>query len=177
MKRHDAVERDDLAGEHKAGHAIQITSFFVFMGVWISDSFFLQKTTFLNDLVPNIVRVPLGIIALLTSWLLAVKSHRAIFHQRRESHAIVQNGVYSQLRHPMYLSELLAYLALILFSLSLASVAVFLVLVVFFHWMCRYEEKLLLEHFGEAYREYCRQVPMWLPGLKNKAKRGNDEKS
>jgi protein-S-isoprenylcysteine O-methyltransferase Ste14 len=37
----------------------------------------------------------------------------------------------------------------------------------FLHFISRFEEKLLLDRFGEEYEQYMREVPMWIPRLRN----------
>jgi protein-S-isoprenylcysteine O-methyltransferase Ste14 len=39
---------------------------------------------------------------------------------------------------------------------------------VFLHYISRYEEKVLLERYGEEYRQYMRDVPMYLPHILKK---------
>ena len=39
------------------------------------------------------------------------------------------------------------------------------VAVLFLHHISRYEERLLLARFGEAYAQYMEEVPMWIPRL------------
>ena len=41
------ADREDLAGEHKAGDAGQLIFLFVFLIVWVLDSFVLKYSTFL----------------------------------------------------------------------------------------------------------------------------------
>jgi protein-S-isoprenylcysteine O-methyltransferase Ste14 len=48
-------------------------------------------------------------------------------------------------------------------SISLAAAAVGVVAIGFLHCISRYEERLLLERFGEEYEQYMREVPMWNP--------------
>ena len=77
----------------------------------------------------------------------------------------MRDGVFRFVRHPIYLGELLLYAGLLTLSLSLAAAVVWLVTISFLHYLSRYEERLLLARFGEAYRQYMREVPMWLPRL------------
>jgi hypothetical protein len=60
-------QRSDLTGEHFAGDAGQIILALIFFGVWITDSFFLKYTTWLNDIVPAPVRKPIAMVLLCVS--------------------------------------------------------------------------------------------------------------
>ena len=160
--------RDDLAGEHKAGDAGQAVLFCLFAAAWIGDTFFFECTTFLNRHVPPSVRIPLGAAVIVLSVVLAWRSHSIVFGERRETPGVIRKSVYNRVRHPMYLSEALLYLGLLIMSISLIAAAVWVVVIAFLHYISRHEEKLLLARFGEDYRRYLREVPMWLPRLRSK---------
>ncbi len=57
-------QRSDLAGEYKYGDAGQLAIAFMFVLIWICDTFIFQYTTFLNQNIPNSIRLPLGIVSL-----------------------------------------------------------------------------------------------------------------
>ena len=155
--------RDDLTGEHAFGDAGQIILACLFVGVWIADTFFFQYTTFLNGYVPLGARIPLGVLLFIISAYLARTGLAIVFGDKREKSAVIRKSVFGIVRHPVYLSEILFYLGLLTLSLSLAAVGVWVVTIVFLHYISKYEEKLLLARFGEDYAKYIREVPMWLP--------------
>ncbi len=157
--------RDDLTGEHKTGDIGQLILLITFITVWISDSFFLLKTTFLNELIPDLIRVPIAIILLMVSLWLARTSLNIVFGEVRSTPAVIRKSVYKYIRHPMYVSEILMYLGLLSFSLSIGAFIVLLIGMVFLFKICRYEERLLLKRFGDDYRTYLSQTPMWIPRL------------
>jgi protein-S-isoprenylcysteine O-methyltransferase Ste14 len=156
-------KRDDLTGEHAFGDAGQIILACLFVGVWIADTFFFQYTTFLNGYIPLGLRIPLGVLLFIISAYLARTGLAIVFGDRREKPAVIRKGVFGIVRHPVYLSEILFYLGLLMLSLSLAAAGVLGVTIVFLHYISRYEEKLLLARFGEDYAKYRQEVPMWLP--------------
>jgi len=164
--RNKMSERDDLTGEHAVTDIGQLVLAVLFLGSWIADSFFLHVTTFLNGLVPIAVRAPVGAILLAVATFLAVTSHRIVFGERRETPHVIRTGVFSVVRHPMYLSEILLYAGLLLLSLSLIAGGVWFVTIGFLHRVARTEERLLAERFGDAYAAYARDVPMWIPRLR-----------
>jgi len=53
--------RDDLTGEHRLGDAGQVALASLFGLVWLLDSSVFRYTTFLNEVVPVYVRIPLAI--------------------------------------------------------------------------------------------------------------------
>jgi protein-S-isoprenylcysteine O-methyltransferase Ste14 len=159
-------ERDDLTGEHALTDIGQLILLILFTGVWIADSFFLHVTTSLNATVPLAVRIPIGVVLLALAGGLASASHRAIFGVTRETPHVVREGVFAVVRHPMYLSEILLYLGLLLCNLSGMAAAVWLLVIAFLTYVARAEERLLLERFGDEYASYIRTVGMWIPRLR-----------
>jgi protein-S-isoprenylcysteine O-methyltransferase Ste14 len=160
--------RDDLTGEHGLGDAGQAVLAILFGVIWIADSFFLKVTTFLNPLVPKVIRIPLGIALLIVSGYLAAVGLSIVFGEERETPVVIRKRVFGIVRHPIYLSEILLYLGLLMLSISLAATVVWILAVIFLHLISRYEEQLLLVRFGEDFETYMREVPMWVPRLRRK---------
>ena len=165
FKREKMQQREDLTGEHKIGDAGQVIFAVLFFSVYIIDSHILKWTTGLNAVVLTWLRVPLGIVLVLISSVLSWQGLKIVFGETRAEPAVIRKGVFSLVRHPIYLAEVLLYGGLLCFNLSLAAAVVWIAAIIFLHWICRYEERLLLERFGEDYRDYMDDVPMWFPRL------------
>jgi protein-S-isoprenylcysteine O-methyltransferase Ste14 len=160
-------EREDITGEHPLGDAGQMVLLVVFLAVWVADSFFLKYSTFLTMYVSPYVRIPLAVIILVLSAYLARSGLRIVFGERRETPEVIRKGVFSLVRHPIYLSALLFYVALLVASFSLLALGVWIVTIVFYIYISRYEEKLLTERFGKEYEEYMKEVPMLIPRIRS----------
>jgi protein-S-isoprenylcysteine O-methyltransferase Ste14 len=78
---------------------------------------------------------------------------------------IVEQGPYRWVRNPMYLGHLLYFAGLAVTLVSLAGGVLFLVHAVWFELRVREDEARLMQLFGEAYRDYCRRVKRWIPGV------------
>lgn len=167
-KKKSHHERDDLTGEHTLGDAGQIVLAILFIVIWIADTFLFGYTTFLNDVVPNAIRIPLGVIILGFSAYLSIAGLSIVFGKVREIPAVIREGVFNVVRHPVYLSEILLYLGLLMLSISLLATVVWIIAIIFLHYISRHEEKLLLERFGEDYELYMQEVPMWFPRFSKK---------
>jgi protein-S-isoprenylcysteine O-methyltransferase Ste14 len=163
FKHQTMKHRDDLTGEHALGDAGQLVLALLFAATWIADTCFLECTTFLNRHVPRGIRIPLGVALLVASGYLAREGLSIVFGEERGEPGVIRKGVFSVVRHPIYLGEILAYLGFLILSLSLAAAVVWAIAIAFLHFISRYEEKLLLARFGEAYEAYMRDVPMWVP--------------
>jgi len=155
--------RGDLTGEHAFSDIGQLIFLVVFLVVWIADSFVFKYSTFLTQYISNYIRVPIALIVLIISGLLAWTGLKIVFRETREEPQVITTGVFSIVRHPIYLSSILLYLGFILLSLSLLSALVWILIIVFYYMISRYEEKLLIQRFGSAYEEYKKKVPMLLP--------------
>jgi protein-S-isoprenylcysteine O-methyltransferase Ste14 len=161
----DRIRRYDLAGEHKYGDAGQIVIALVFALVWIFDTFIFKYTTFLNQVISNNIRLPLGIFCLFISAFLAIKGLSIVFGEKRENPTVIRKSVFGVIRHPIYLSEIILYLGLLMISLSLAAALICLIALLFLHYIAKVEEKICLERYGEEYSHYMQDVPMWIPRI------------
>jgi len=80
---------------------------------------------------------------------------------------LVVRGLYRYVRNPMYLSVamVLGGECLLLKSWMLARYLAYCFAIIFVAVLV-YEEPLLRRKFGESYRQYCREVPRWIPRLR-----------
>jgi protein-S-isoprenylcysteine O-methyltransferase Ste14 len=152
---------DHLTGEMPKNHLYQSSLLIGFFIVWIIDSFFLKLTTFLSDLPLFWLFIIPVVLILVYGMYLMKKSHEDMFETRVET--VQSEGIYSRVRHPMYLGTVLVYLSLALLTLSLATLVFWIVIFVFYNVSASYEERLLEERFGDAYLEYKNNVRKWIP--------------
>ena len=76
---------------------------------------------------------------------------------------IVKRGVYKYVRHPITLNAIIYCMGIPLIFGSLPGFLVMLGLIPLFLYRIMIEEEMLLERFGEAYREYRRKTKRLLP--------------
>lgn len=155
---------NNLTGEHRIGDIGQFIFFCLFMAAWICDMVF-GYSNFLNDYVPLIVRLIIGIILLIISVYMARTGMNIVFGKKAQPQGVIKRGLFRFVRHPIYLSELILYLGLLFIHISLAAAGIWIITIFFLHYISRYEEKLLLARFGDEYKQYMKEVPMWLPRL------------
>ena len=175
MPHHDRIgkksqQRNDLTGEHRFSDRGQIIFACLFAAIWVSDSFFLNYSTFPTQYMLLSVRIPVGIILLALAAYLAGKGLSIVFGDKTHKPSIIQKSVFGVVRHPVYLAEIILYLGLLVLNMSLAALGVWIAEIIFLHHISRYEENLLVERFGEEYKQYMRRVPMWIPGIRRRAK-------
>lgn len=155
--------RPDVGGEHKYGDILQGLLLLLFITVSIIDYFFLKTRFTLTPYIPLWVRIFISLLLLFTGWRLAKSGMQLVFGELREKPSVIYQGAFTQTRHPIYLGAILLYLTVVALTLSLAAGAVWVVTIVCYAFLAKHEEKLLIEKFGEEYRGYMQQVPMWIP--------------
>ena len=85
-------------------------------------------------------------------------------HRARQENQLVTGGLYAYIRHPQYTGLFLALFGEgIVHWPTLFSVGLFPLIVLAFTWLARKEERAMLDQFGEVYRSYQQQVPMFVP--------------
>jgi protein-S-isoprenylcysteine O-methyltransferase Ste14 len=149
-------------GEHPLGDAGQLILFCIFVAVWVADSFFLHRSTFLAGYVPLAARLVLLGLSLVTTTLLFRSAGAVIRHGRRQDH-VIETGAFRHVRHPLYLGCLCVYLGMTVATASLFALAVFVGIFFFYNHIAGYEEKLLEAWFGEAYKNYKMRTGKWIP--------------
>ncbi|MFH2112652.1 MAG: isoprenylcysteine carboxylmethyltransferase family protein [Candidatus Bathyarchaeota archaeon] len=113
----------------------------------------------------------LGVVGALASTVLVAWTHRVLGRQYaaefaiQKDHVLVTTDPYARTRHPMYM-------ALNAFSLSMALMTSNLLIIFFavlvavpFPWIAAEEERMLLETFGEEYREYMGRTGRFFPKI------------
>ena len=161
VKRHE--ERPDLTGEHPFGDLGQLIFLLIFLIVWIADIFFIRLPDYFALKISMWIQIPTGVVILLYGLYLALKSMKMVFGTKRDTPEIINNKVYDKVRHPMYLGALLFYLGITVLMLSLPLFIIFIAAFIFYNWIARHEEKLLLNQFGDDYANYMKRVRRWIP--------------
>ncbi len=126
-----------------------------------------------DDLDLGLASAPLQVLGLLLSIAALVLTLRARVelgdsfaggHQVWTGQQLVTGGLFGLVRHPIYLGTIAIWIGVGLGALSwLLLVVGALVIAPTFYLLAREEERLMAEHFGTAYREYQRRVPMLSP--------------
>ena len=78
---------------------------------------------------------------------------------------IVSSGPYRWTRNPMYLGHLIFFAGIAVTLGSWIAAIVLAAHAVWFDRRVRADEGRLASLFGDSYRDYCRRVHRWIPGL------------
>jgi protein-S-isoprenylcysteine O-methyltransferase Ste14 len=151
--------------------------FFLFwMGIWVSPQprFILPFFQNLIILIPvfgllipflNLtISVPL---ILLGAWF-GIKGVNQITLRVAETHRtekIVTKGVYSIVRHPQYFGGLLAHLGISFLLSAWHSLLITPIMFILVYLISKKEEKELIKEFDKKYKDYKKEVPMFIPKI------------
>ena len=76
---------------------------------------------------------------------------------------LITNGIYRRARHPGYLGEILAYFLFPVFFHSMYGFLITIFLIPLILYRIRIEERMLIEKFGDEYRDYIRNSKKLIP--------------
>ncbi len=112
-----------------------------------------------------LILIILGLV--LRTWAIYTLGNYFTMHLSiQKEHKIIRSGPYKYFRHPSYVGAFFTYFGTTVFLhswFSLIASAIILPIA----WLRRihYEEKLLIEEFGEEYKTYCKSVKRAIPGI------------
>ncbi|MFW9784293.1 MAG: DUF1295 domain-containing protein, partial [Candidatus Heimdallarchaeota archaeon] len=126
------MSHNRIGNESPHSHLLQGISILIFTVVWILDSLILNFSTLLNNYIPLIVRIIIFISILIIAYLVIRKSEKILFKQPENRSELIIEGIFSHVRHPLYLGVLLIYLAFIWLSISLLAIAVWIITIIIY---------------------------------------------
>ena len=81
----------------------------------------------------------------------------------KENHELITKGIYQFVRHPIYTGILLMFMGSAYLYFSLSTIIGFMLMVFAIIYKIRLEEKMMTEHFPDAYPEYRKKVRAIIP--------------
>jgi len=162
-KNHE--NRPDLAGEHPIGDPLQLAAAIIFAAAVALDYLFFKSYLWVDLGIPFVVQLPIGLAIIGFGGWLALRGIQIVFREYRPEPIMITEGMFSVVRHPIYLGAMLVYVGFIVLTFSLIGIGVFFLVIILYHWLAKHEEELMIGIFGEKYNDYVKNVPMWLPRL------------
>lgn len=101
----------------------------------------------------------LGLTLIVKGW--------SLIYRGEKGDELVKTGIYGLMRHPQYTGIFLALFGQLIHWPTILTVIFFPVIVGLYYRLARKEEKGLLTKFGEEYKSYMREVPMFFPKFKS----------
>ena len=149
-----------ISEEYPKGDTIQVVMLVLFLATWVLDSF-LFKFAVYGSIVPWYLRAAVGLLVILYGAYLVDASHKLVIDM--DEPVLVDWGVYSKVRHPMYLGIMLVYLGFAVSTLSIISMLLLAGIFLVYDMFAEYEESNIIEILGQRYLDYRTQVKRWLP--------------
>ena len=81
---------------------------------------------------------------------------------------LMTSGIYSSIRHPHNLASVLLNLGIAFGFKSTIGLVIAVVGIIVGYWFTLEEEELLIQQFGDRYREYKGKVTMFIPKLRKR---------
>jgi len=122
----------------------------------------LSTSDILNTLIQSLGLVTVFFGTLIASWGRISRGRRAI--SWGIPHKLEKEGMYRYIRHPLYASYCFFFLG---FLLILQNILIIPLLIGIFGYyeLSKYEEAILIDHFGEEYTYYQEKVGRFFPRL------------
>ena len=111
--------------------------------------------------VPAVLGLLLPLIGIIISTI-GLVSLRKSFSITPEVRDLVVSGVYSVIRHPMYLGSFISLAGIVLVRLSIFSLLIYIVWIIIQVWRSRLEEQLLIAEYPD-YKEYVKKTSAFFP--------------
>jgi protein-S-isoprenylcysteine O-methyltransferase Ste14 len=94
---------------------------------------------------------------------LFIKGWKEVYKARKENR-LVTTGLYKFVRHPQYTGLFISLFGEgVIYWPTIFSIGLMPLIVIAYYFLARKEEEEMLRQFGDAYRIYQNQVPMFLP--------------
>ncbi len=119
------------------------------------------------DMITTVSLIIMILGLVLRTWSIHTLGNYFTMHLAiHKEHKIIRKGPYRYLRHPSYVGAFLTYFGTAIFLHSWFSLIVAAAILPV-AWLRRmhYEEKLLIEKFGQEYESYCKTAKRVIPGL------------
>jgi len=147
------------------------------IAAWIARDFFLGV-----DLGTHVVPIALAAVCVAAGVLLNRERRRHLnfstlsgmpeLSRQQYPGRLLTDGIYGRIRHPRYVEVHFLVFAYAFFANYTGAYLVALLSIPLIYLVVVLEEKELRARFGEAYDEYCRSVPRFIPARRPRNDRG-----
>jgi len=166
--------------EAKKEHLRYMVALALFAIVWLGGIilyiFIPNLITPLSIPLPDLFRIAMAIITALSipfvawsyltigkNWVHALEPSKFL---QKEDDKLITTGPYKYVRNPIYFGCFTFIVTLALESSNLLVLIPVLVLIALIYAQIGNEEKMLLDRFGDEYRDYMKQTPRLIPKIK-----------
>ena len=113
---------------------------------------------------------PLHIVSevLIVAGLFLLASSWRVLYAAQKSQTLATTGPYAYIRHPQYIAFIAVMFGFLLQWPTIPTLVMFPVLVWMYVRLAKAEERQVQTEFGEAYTDYARSVPAFIPHLRSR---------
>jgi protein-S-isoprenylcysteine O-methyltransferase Ste14 len=123
------------------------------------------QPTLATKLVVAVAALLVAIGAVVRTWGTAYLKSSVVFDAKLHSDALVADGPYRHVRHPLYFASIVATLGFALLASRAGFAFMAIVMTLLYLRLAGREEVELERQQGERFREFCRRVPKLWPSL------------
>ena len=155
-------QRKEAKSERRVGTQETVLLILLFLAMFFLPLFYSTTNwlDFANYSLPSWAGW-IGVILILLALLVFWRAHADLglnwspSLEIRSEHKLITNGIYGSIRHPMYASQWIWVIVQpLLLQNWIAGVLNFFAFILFYTLRVRAEEKMMLDTFGDEYREY-----------------------
>jgi len=103
-------------------------------------------------------------LMILAGFIIIYKAWK-VLHQAQQADTLARTGPYEYVRHPQYGGLIIIITGFLIMWPTLLTLIMYPVLIVVYIRLAKKEEKMIRREFGEAYDDYAREVPAFLPKM------------
>ena len=129
---------------------------------WLT-AFFLPHISYSGDLLLAVLAF-LGPVLFTVGLLIFFVCAFQIYGAKLFKRGVVSGGLYARIRHPQYLGLAVAGAGLLLYWQRFFILISYLTLLFVYYLLARNEEWRMIRKYGDSYRGYLQNVPMFIPG-------------
>jgi protein-S-isoprenylcysteine O-methyltransferase Ste14 len=108
------------------------------------------------------------VIGIVIRWtaILTLRRYFTVDVAIQRDHQLIDRGIYSVVRHPAYSGSLVSFAGLgIALGNWLSLAALMIIGIAALSYRIAVEERALIDHFGDRYRDYARRTKRLIPGV------------
>jgi protein-S-isoprenylcysteine O-methyltransferase Ste14 len=141
--------------------------FVVLLFLVFTDSPWVRPFSISYPLVGMWLGLTLGSIGLVfLIWVhMSLGKQWSVSLELQKDHSLIQSGPYVKIRHPMYTALCFIYLGMGLVSENYLMVCAMAMIIISVAARVPQEERMLIERYGDAYRNYIQKTGMFFPKI------------
>lgn len=90
----------------------------------------------------------------------------SVLFKAQKDNTLATTGPYRWIRHPQYVAFILVMVGFLLQWPTLLTLIMFPILVYFYIYLAKKEERVVLKEFGGTYKDYMKRVPAFIPHVR-----------